>query len=208
MKLHLAPNDEKSTLRDILHDVYVDFRWKVIRPLQKFFTGYSYDMAWNACSAMAEKCYPIFRDFAKIPPHGAPTHIILTNNKALYNKMFGKERVAAYLKDPSVEDEELTSALFEHWNDIIQKVLFSLEHVGHNKEDYPASVYDPNPNYDPKQQEPFYSKPVEGKEGYHQLIFNEDYGKTKLNPKRMHEFETQVTEGFRLLGLYWQGFWD
>ncbi|MCA1806500.1 MAG: hypothetical protein LC687_01345 [Actinobacteria bacterium] len=165
-------------------------------------------MAWNASSAMAEKCYPIFKAFASLPPQGAPTHTILINNKAYYNKTFGKDRVTAYLKDPGNSDDELSQALFDHWDLIIQKVLFSLKHVGYSKEEYPADVYDINPKYDPNQTQPFYTKPVAGPEGYRELIFNEDYGKQKLNTKRMQEFNKQVAEGFRLLGLYWQGFWD
>lgn len=157
---------------------------------------------------MAEKCYPIFRDFAKLPRRGVPTHYILSNNKARYNRQFGKERVTTYLNDPSIDDEEMSAALFEHWNEIIEKVLFALEYVGHSKEVYPEHVYDPNPSYDPNQKEPFYTKPVDDKKEYYELIFNDDYGATKLNLKRTDEFEKQVTEGFRLLGLYWRGFWD
>lgn len=200
-------SDEKTTFREKLHDIYVGFRWRFIRPLQKFFTGYSYDMAWNAFRAMSEKCYPIFKAYAELPPSGAPTHPILKNNIAQYNKQFGKERVANYLKHAN-EDEELTTELFRHWKEIIQKVLFSLEYVGKNGEEWPDSIYEPNPAYDPKQKEPFHTKPVEGKEGFSQLIFNEDYGETKVNSKRMQEHEERVAEGFRLMGQYWQGFWD
>lgn len=208
MRLFSSITGNKSTLQDWFHNIYVEFRWKVVRPLQRFFTGYSFDMAWEASSAMAKKCYPIFKEFAKLPPHGAPTYAILQNNKAAYNKRFGKDRITAYLNDPSAEDEEITNALFEEWNEIIRKVLFSLEYVGRDGEEYPQHLYDPNPNYNPKQKEPFYTKPVEGKEEYYELVFNDDYGKTKLNSERMREFEEQVAEGFRLLGLYWQGFWD
>jgi hypothetical protein len=198
----------EKTFREKLRKVWTSFRWVALRPLQKLLTGYSYDMAWEASSAMAEKCYPIFKAFAALPPQGAPTHKILINNKILYTKRFGKKRVDTYLKRPDLEDEELTKALFEHWTDIIQKVLFSLEHVGHNKEEFPDHVYDPNPLYNPNQKEAFYSKPVEGNSELHQLIFNEDYGETKLNSEKLRDFEDQVSEGFRLLGIYWTNFWD
>lgn len=195
-----------TRISEAVSQAWRNVRWHVVRPIQRLFTGYSYDMAWDPNHHMAKKIYPIFRRYANIPPHGAPTHTILENNKKHYIKLFDKERVEQYLK--TGDDEELEKQLFAHWKEIIDHVLFAIEWVGIKQEEYPEHLYDPNPNYDPNQNEPFRTIPCEDHSGYLELIFNEDYGETKLNSKRAQEFEQYISKGFELLGLYWRSFWD
>lgn len=197
-------------ISDVLEKVQRTLRWHIVRPVQRFLTGYSYDMAWDPYSHMAKKIYPIFKSYAEIPPHGAPTHIILKRNRKQYVKQFGKERVDAYLQYNGSDDydEELENKLFEHWSEIINHVRYTLEWVAVHNEEYPGHVYDPNPKYDPNQKEPFHFEPCEDHPGYSEMISHEDYGEHKLNSKRQIAFEEYISEGFELLGLYWRSFWD
>lgn len=49
-----------------------NFKYDIIRPIQKFFTGYAYSDWWDARSTMAKKILPIIRDFRNKPKHGQP----------------------------------------------------------------------------------------------------------------------------------------
>ena len=195
-------------LREFVEKPGRSFRWYIYRPLQQLFTGYSYNMAWDAHSFMAKKIYPIFRDFARLKRHSAPTHTLLLNHKDEYVQKYGEEAVETYLTGTSDVDSDLQEALFTHWNEIIEHVLFSLRFIAVDGENYPKHLEDPNPNYNPNQKEMWHSEPCKDKPRYHELIFHDDYGKTKLNMERVNEFEEYVSEGFRLLGVYWRSFWD
>jgi len=199
-----------EAITKITRKIRQTFRWNILRHLQRFFTGYSYDMSWDFQHHAAKKIYKIFKMYTEIPPNGAPTHNILENERERFVEQFGEDRAHAYLHYDGTDeyDEELEAALFARWKEILSQVLTSLKFLAVDDEAHPDHLYDPNPEYTPDQKEPFHFIPVEDKPEYHELIFHEDYGKTKINMERMKAFEKEITEGFRLMGLYWRSFWD
>lgn len=202
-----ATDDVFADRRSPFERIMSWFKWNVWRHIQRFFTGYSYDMKWNAFYHMSVKIYPILKDYAESEHVGAPTPTILSREHNSVVDKFGLDRVTAYEKAYMQNDEEIEEYLFKRWDEIVQQILFAVKHIAVDNEERPEYCYDPNPHYDPKQTDPFYFVDTEdGK--YRELKFNKDYGKTNLNHERAREFDERVATGFELLGAYWRNLWD
>lgn len=102
--------------------------------------------------------------------------------------------------DDSLSDDERIAK----WAGIIDEVIFALEHCAHEDD---SDCYEPNPDYNPAQKEFFKDMPVNA-DGTYDVVFNDDYGDVRINSELYKAKQERVVEGLKLLGQYFQNFWD
>jgi hypothetical protein len=173
-------------------------KWNLLRPLQRLLTGYSYDMWWDAFPFMSKKIFPIFEKYRLSDRMGLPN----------IEHEF-KEELEVYLINlSSEEDREAKRSEFleKKWQEILDNISFSLRYCI-DEERLLEECQMVNEAYNPDQKEPFYLVEQEN-QNYKTLVFNEDFGPTKIDRNLHGKAMDRVQRGLELMGKYWLCFWD
>jgi hypothetical protein len=161
----------------------------------------------SAYSFMSKKILPYMKQFQKHEKWGMPSNLMMDESISEEMKKLGytwDASCASWKGDQTGLNAD--DYLAAKWDEIINEIVFALEYTANDEPADDCLV--PNMKYNPDQKEPFQTIPCEGKEGYSQLIFNEDYGSTKTDMALLRKKEERVANGYRLMGIYWQSLWD
>jgi len=196
----------KQLYKTILHWI----KWNIATPICHML-GVIAPTDWMSCYYfMSKKILPYMKQFRKKDKQGIPMSISMNEEirKEMFDLGYEWDSNSYYFKG-NINGIEADDYLTHKWNNVLDEIIFALEYTANNDPTEDCEI--DNPLYNPNQKEFFKSIPCEGeygKKGYTQIKFNEDYGKTKLDMDLLKKKEERVSNGYKLMGIYWQNLWD
>ncbi len=192
----------KKIISNIKHWV----KWNIITPICHAL-GIIAPTDWiDAYFYMSKAILPYMKQFKAHEKMGIPGMIYGDTYKQEMLDLGYTWNADTHCWEGEINGVKAEDVLSKKWDSIIDEIIFALEYTVNNEPTEDCMV--PNPDYNPEQKEWMYSIDCPDHEGFKEIKFNDDYGKTKLDMDLLRAKEERVANGYKLLGEYWRNIWD
>lgn len=178
------------------------FKWSVIPFFYHLFGKVAPLDFVNAFYHIAKKTLPYLIGFRRADKDGFPAVL----NNEIKEKMvklgysFDEE---THCHEGIVNGIKAEDFLMDEWHRIIDEMIFAFQYAIDENDDDCMIV---NDKYNPNQKEFFHTEKTD--DGSYEMIFNEDYGRTKIDIDLYNKKQERVQEGYNLYSRYFRNLWD